>query len=56
MPKRNGNGGHEPDADLLRERLKRHLEFLGLNLTLDTLDETLADVIAYTRGGAASVA
>ena len=37
-PRDRGQG----DGDLVLERLRRHLEFLGLNRTLDELDERLA--------------
>ena len=38
QPRERGRG----DDDLVRERLRRHLEFLGLTRTLDELDERLA--------------
>jgi DNA replication protein DnaC len=50
MPKRNhtgnptSNGGNRPPPptdDLVRERLERHLAFLGLTYTLSSLDELL---------------
>jgi DNA replication protein DnaC len=43
MSKRNGKpGGDAGDTDLVLERLRRHLEFLGLTRTLDELDDRLA--------------
>ena len=43
MSKRNGNpGGDTGDTDLVLERLRRHLAFLGLTRTLDELDDRLA--------------
>ena len=46
MAKRDGKHGHDADArtddNLVLERLRRHLAFLGLTLTLDELDERLA--------------
>lgn len=43
MAKRSGPRDEQPGAaDVVLDRLKRHLEFLGLNLTLSTLDEHLA--------------
>jgi DNA replication protein DnaC len=41
MAKRNGRGG-ERDDELVLERLRRHLEILGLTVTLAELDERLA--------------
>jgi DNA replication protein DnaC len=38
LPRERGGG----DDDLVRERLRRHLEFLGLTRTRDELDERLA--------------
>jgi DNA replication protein DnaC len=37
-----GSGGRGGDDDLLLERLRRHLEFLGLTRTLAEIDEQLA--------------
>ena len=42
MARRNRRGGGEQDDGLVLERLRRHLEFLGLNRTLAKLDEHLA--------------
>lgn len=46
MAKRDGKNGHDhhptPDDAQLIDRLRRHLEFLGLTLTLAELDERLA--------------
>lgn len=46
MSKRNGAGGHgeraATDDGLVAERLRRHLQFLGLTRTLAELDERLA--------------
>jgi DNA replication protein DnaC len=46
MSKRNGAGGHgeraTADDGLVAERLRRHLQFLGLTRTLAELDERLA--------------
>src|SRR3990170_4177210 len=48
MAKRNGSDRPQPrergggDSDLVRERLRRHLDFLGLTRTRDELDERLA--------------
>jgi DNA replication protein DnaC len=42
MPKRNGRGAAGADDDLVLERLRRHLEILGLTITLTELDERLA--------------
>lgn len=37
-----GHNAHPADDALVAERLRRHLEFLGLTLTLDKLDDRLA--------------
>jgi DNA replication protein DnaC len=42
MAKRNGRTEEGPDDELLLERLRRHLDILGLTLTLCELDERLA--------------
>lgn len=42
MAKRNGRNGDGADDELVLERLRRHLEILGLTLTLAELDERLA--------------
>lgn len=42
MAKRSGRGGERGDDELVLERLRRHLEILGLTLTLAELDERLA--------------
>jgi len=45
MAKRDGKNGHDdhtPDDAQLIDRLRRHLEFLGLTLTLAELDDRLA--------------
>ena len=51
MSKRNGkHGGDAPDTDLVLERLRRHLEFLGLTHTLDELDDCLAWAVRERPG------
>jgi DNA replication protein DnaC len=51
MSKRNGkHGGDAPDTDLVLERLRRHLEFLGLTHTRDELDDLLAWAVRERPG------
>ena len=51
MSKRNGKpGGDAADTDLTLERLRRHLEFLGLTRTLDELDDRLAWAVRERPG------
>jgi DNA replication protein DnaC len=52
MSKRNGKPGDDPagDDDLVLERLRRHLQFLGLTRTLDELDERLAWAVRERPG------
>ena len=44
------SGGGSGDDDLVRERLRRHLQFLGLTRTLDALDERLAWAVRERPG------
>jgi DNA replication protein DnaC len=52
MSKRNGKPGGDPagDDDLVLERLRRHLQFLGLTRTLAELDERLAWAVRERPG------
>ena len=51
MSKRNGKHGDDaPDTDLALERLRRHLEFLGLTHTRDELDDLLAWAVRERPG------
>jgi DNA replication protein DnaC len=58
MPKRSNRSGHDTapavDGDLVLERLRRHLQFLGLTHTLAKLDEHLAWA-TRERAGATSL-
>jgi DNA replication protein DnaC len=52
MSKRNGKPGDDAtgDSDLALERLRRHLQFLGLTRTLDELDDRLAWAVRERPG------
>jgi DNA replication protein DnaC len=52
MSKRNGKSGDDAggDTDLILERLRRHLQFLGLTRTLDELDDRLAWAVRERPG------
>jgi DNA replication protein DnaC len=52
MPKRNGKSGDDAggDTDLVLERLRRHLQFLGLTRTLDEIDDRLAWAVRERPG------
>ena len=52
MSKRNGKSGDDTggDTDLALERLRRHLEFLGLTHTRDELDDLLAWAVRERPG------
>lgn len=51
MSKRNGKpGGDAADTDLVLERLRRHLAFLGLTHTRDELDDRLAWAVRERPG------